>query len=51
MTKTLVVAAIFLSVLGAYAALVQDVDPRVSFFLTSAGPGKGVDLVSMAGFS
>jgi len=49
MTKTLVVAAIFLSVLGAYAALAQDADPRMSFFLTSAGPGKGADLGGLAG--
>ena len=49
MTKMLVVAAIFLSVLGAYAALVQDADPRASFFLTSVGPGKGADLGGLAG--
>ena len=49
MTKRLVVAAIFLSVLGAYAALAQDADPHMSFFLTSMGPGKGADLGGLAG--
>ena len=49
MTKTLVVAAIFLCALGAYEALAQDADPRTSFFLTSVGPGKGVDLGGLAG--
>jgi len=49
MTKTLVVAAIFLSVLGAYAVLAQNADPRMSFFLTSIGPGNGADLGGLAG--
>ena len=49
MTKTLVVAAIFLCALGAYEALAQDADPRTSFFLTSVGPGKGADLGGLAG--
>lgn len=49
MTKTLVVAAIFVSALGVYAAVAQDADPRMSFFVTSVGPGKGADLGGLAG--
>ena len=49
MNKNLAVAAIFLSALSAYAALAQDVDSRMSFFLTSMGPGQGADLGGLAG--
>jgi len=49
MKKTLTVTAIFLSALGALAASAQDVDSRMSFFITSVGPGNGADLGGLAG--
>ena len=39
--------AIVLSILGSYPAFAQDA--RMSFFLTSAGPGNGADLGGLAG--
>ena len=44
-----VFAAIAMAVLASGAALAQDADPRMSFFLTSAGPGNGADLGGLAG--
>ncbi len=44
-----VFAAIVIVVLASGAALAQDADPRMSFFLTSAGPGNGADLGGLAG--
>ena len=44
-----VFAAIAMVVLASGAALAQDADPRMSFFLTSAGPGNGADLGGLAG--
>ena len=44
-----VFAAIVIVVLASHAALAQDADPRMSFFLTSAGPGNGADLGGLAG--
>ena len=38
-----------MAVLASGAALAQDADPRMSFFLTSAGPGNGADLGGLAG--
>jgi hypothetical protein len=49
MKKMSLVAVILVAMLGAYAALAQDVDPKMSFFLTSMGPGKGADLGGLAG--
>ena len=49
MKKMLLVASIFLSAMGTYAAIGQDTDARMSFFLTSMGPGKGADLGGLAG--
>ena len=43
-----VFAAIAMAVLASGAALAQDADPRMSFFLTSAGPGNGADLGGLA---
>ena len=44
-----VFAAIAMVVLASGAALAQDADPRMSFFLTSAGPGNGANLGGLAG--
>lgn len=44
-----VAAAITLSLLAAYPMLAQDADPRMSFFLTSVGPGNGADLGGLEG--
>ena len=44
-----VFAAIAMVVLASGAPLAQDADPRMSFFLTSAGPGNGADLGGLAG--
>ena len=44
-----VFAAIVIVVLASHAALAQDAHPRMSFFLTSAGPGNGADLGGLAG--
>ncbi len=49
MKKMLIVAAILLSALCEYPVVAQDTDPRMSFFLTSTGPGKGADLGGLAG--
>jgi hypothetical protein len=43
----LVIASIALAVAGAHGAAAQDA--RMSFFITSAGPGKGADLGGLAG--
>jgi hypothetical protein len=39
-----VFAAIMLASLGSHPALEQEADSRMSFFLTSTGPGNGADL-------
>ncbi len=49
MKKMLFIAVILLSALGAYAALAQDADPRMSFFITSMGSGEGADLGGLVG--
>ncbi len=50
MNRTRVVfAAIMLAILGGHPVLAQNVDSRMSFFLTSAGPGNGGDLGGLSG--
>jgi len=44
-----VFAAIMLAILASHAVLAQNADSRMSFFLTSAGPGNGADLGGLAG--
>ncbi len=44
-----VLAAIMLAILASHAVIAQNADSRMSFFLTSAGPGKGADLGGLAG--
>ena len=44
-----VIAAIMLGILGGHAVLAQNVDSRMSFFLTSVGPGNGGDLGGLSG--
>ncbi|MDA2934342.1 hypothetical protein MYX82_08355 [Acidobacteria bacterium AH-259-D05] len=44
-----VFAAIMLAILGSHAVLAQNADPRMSFFITSQGPGNGADLGGVAG--
>ncbi len=44
-----VFAAIMVAILGWHPVLGQNADSRMSFFLTSAGPGKGADLGGLAG--
>ena len=44
-----VFAAIMLASLGSHLVLAQDADPRMSFFLTSTGPGNGADLGGLTG--
>ena len=44
-----VFAAIMLAILGGQPVLAQDADSRMSFFLTSAGPGNGADLGGLSG--
>ncbi len=44
-----VFAAIMLSILGGQPVLAQNADSRMSFFLTSAGPGNGADLGGLSG--
>ncbi len=44
-----VLAAIMLAILASHAVLAQSADSRMSFFLTSAGPGNGADLGGLAG--
>jgi len=44
-----VIAAIMLGILGGHAVLAQNVDSRMSFFLTSVGPGTGGDLGGLSG--
>ena len=45
----LVFAAIMLAMLASHAMLAQNADSRMSFFITSAGPGNGADLGGLAG--
>ncbi len=45
----LVFAAILLASLGSHAALAQEADSRMSFFLTTTGPGNGADLGGLTG--
>ena len=45
----LVFAAIMLGVPGSHPLLAQSADSSMSFFLTSAGPGRGADLGGLAG--
>jgi len=47
--KQFVFAAMMLAILASHAVLAQSADSRMSFFLTSAGPGKGADLGGFAG--
>jgi hypothetical protein len=49
MKKMSLVAVIPVAMLGAYAALAQDADPTMSFFVTSMGAGKGADLGGLDG--
>ncbi len=50
MNRTRVVfAAIMLAILGGHQVLAQNADSRMSFFLTSAGPGNGGDLGGLSG--
>ncbi len=44
-----VFAAMMLAILASHAVLAQSADSRMSFFLTSVGPGKGADLGGLAG--
>ena len=44
-----VISAIMLGILGGHAVLAQNVDSRMSFFLTSVGPGNGGDLGGLSG--
>ena len=44
-----VFAAMMLAILASHSVLAQNADSRMSFFLTSAGPGKGADLGGLAG--
>ena len=44
-----VFAAIMLAILGGHPVLAQNADSRMSFFLTSAGPGNGGDLGGLSG--
>ncbi len=44
-----VFAAMMLAILASHAVLAQSADSRMSFFLTSAGPGQGADLGGFAG--
>ena len=44
-----VFAVIMLAGLGSHLVLAQDADSRMSFFLTSTGPGKGADLGGLSG--
>ena len=45
----LVLAPVLMSAFGASAAFGQSVDPKMSFFITSAGSGNGADLGGLAG--
>ena len=50
MNKRLLVSTLsILAVLGAFAALAQNVDSGMSFFITSVGPGDGANLGGLAG--
>jgi hypothetical protein len=49
MKKMALVGAVVVAMLGAYVALAQDADPKMSFFLTSMGPGQGADLGGLDG--
>ena len=44
-----VLAAIMLAMLASPAVLAQNADSRMSFFITSAGPGNGANLGGLAG--
>ena len=47
--RRFVFAAIMLTVLGSHPMLAQQRDSRMSFFLTSTGPGNGADLGGLTG--
>jgi hypothetical protein len=47
--KKMPLVVALLSLPGAYAALAQDANPEMSFFLTSMGPGRGANLGGLAG--
>ena len=50
MNRRLLVSTLsILAVLGAFAALAQNADSRMSFFITSVGPGDGANLGGLAG--
>ncbi len=49
MNRRFVLAAIMLAILASHAVFAQNADSRMSFFLTSAGPGNGADLGGLAG--
>ena len=50
MNKKLLVSTLsILAVLDAFAALAQNADSRMSFFITSVGPGDGANLGGLAG--
>jgi len=45
----IIVAAAVAAVLGSTSAVAQQADPRMSFFITSEGPGNGADLGGLEG--
>ena len=50
MNKKLLVSTLsILAMLDAFAALAQNADSRMSFFITSVGPGDGANLGGLAG--
>jgi len=49
MKKMLFIAVFLLSTLVTYTASAQDADSRMSYFITSVGPGKGADLGGLTG--
>ena len=48
-SKRVVFAAVMLAGLGSHLVFAQDADSRMSFFLTSTGPGNGADLGGQSG--
>ena len=46
---SLAFAVVMVAAMGSHLVLAQNADSRMSFFLTSAGPGKGADLGGLAG--
>ena len=49
MKKTAILIVVAVLALGTYSLFAQNADSRMSFFLTSAGPGDGADLGGLAG--